>query len=158
MSFYSSEATQQTSTSMFLCLFTLLPCCTQCLVPSVLWRCWLGGRKGIQPVKNWVVGCWLSVWSEVQTCIWPRWCHCHSLVMAHLGSPGQRTVTRVCVHACACVCACACACVCVTCWTLVDSQHCLTGFLLLNTCSGPSENAVRCNTCDSEEGIWRSIH
>jgi len=22
------------------------------LVPSVLWRCWLGGRKGIQPVKT----------------------------------------------------------------------------------------------------------
>jgi len=28
------------------------------LVPSVLWRCWLGGRKSIRPVKNWVVGCW----------------------------------------------------------------------------------------------------
>ena len=28
--------------------------------PSVLWRCWLGGRKGIRPVKNWVVGCWHS--------------------------------------------------------------------------------------------------
>jgi len=28
------------------------------LCPSVLWRCWLGGRKGIRPVKNWVVGCW----------------------------------------------------------------------------------------------------
>jgi len=27
-------------------------------VPSVLWRCWLDGRKGIRPVKNWVVGCW----------------------------------------------------------------------------------------------------
>ena len=27
-------------------------------MPSVLWRCWLGGRKGIQPVKNWAVGCW----------------------------------------------------------------------------------------------------
>ena len=26
--------------------------------PSVLWRCWLGGRKGIRPVKNWVVWCW----------------------------------------------------------------------------------------------------
>jgi len=26
-------------------------------LPSVLWRCWLGGRKGIQPVKNWVVRC-----------------------------------------------------------------------------------------------------
>jgi len=24
----------------------------------VLWRCWLGGRKGIRPVENWVVGCW----------------------------------------------------------------------------------------------------
>ena len=27
-------------------------------LPSVLWRCWLGGRKGIRPVKNWVVGWW----------------------------------------------------------------------------------------------------
>jgi len=23
------------------------------LMPSVLWHCWLGGRKGIQPVKKW---------------------------------------------------------------------------------------------------------
>jgi len=28
------------------------------ILPSVLWRCWLGGRKGIRPVNNWVVGCW----------------------------------------------------------------------------------------------------
>ena len=28
--------------------------------PSVLWRCWLGSRKGIRPVKNWVVECWLE--------------------------------------------------------------------------------------------------
>ena len=27
-------------------------------LPSVLWRCWLGGKKGIQSVKNRVVGCW----------------------------------------------------------------------------------------------------
>jgi len=28
-------------------------------LPSVLWRCWLGGRKGIRPVTNfWVVGYW----------------------------------------------------------------------------------------------------
>ena len=27
-------------------------------LPWVLWRCWLGGRKGIRPVKNWVVRCW----------------------------------------------------------------------------------------------------
>ena len=26
--------------------------------PSVLWRCWLGDRKGIRPVKNWVMWCW----------------------------------------------------------------------------------------------------
>jgi len=29
-----------------------------CRLPSVLWRCWLGGRKGIRSVNNWVVGCW----------------------------------------------------------------------------------------------------
>ena len=28
------------------------------LMPSVLWRCWLGGRNDIQPVKRWVVGYW----------------------------------------------------------------------------------------------------
>jgi len=32
-------------------------------------HCWLGGRKGIRPVKNIRVVVWLSVWSEVQTCI-----------------------------------------------------------------------------------------
>jgi len=34
--------------------FTLM-----CILLSVLWCCWLIGRKGIQPVKNTrVVGCW----------------------------------------------------------------------------------------------------
>jgi len=28
------------------------------VLPSVLWCCWLGSRKGIRPVKTWVVGCW----------------------------------------------------------------------------------------------------
>jgi len=49
---------------------------------------------------------WLSVWSEMQTCIWPSWRHCHSLslasvksflVLAYPGSPGKRAVQRVCV-------------------------------------------------------------
>ena len=33
-------------------------------VPSVLRRCWLGGRKGIRPVKKLSGGvlAWLSVW------------------------------------------------------------------------------------------------
>ena len=29
---------------------------------------------------------WLSVWSQVQTCIWPSWCHCHSLSLASVKS------------------------------------------------------------------------
>ena len=29
---------------------------------------------------------WLSVWSEVQTCIWPSWCHCHSLSLPSVKS------------------------------------------------------------------------
>ena len=29
---------------------------------------------------------WLYVWSLVQTCIWPSWCHCHSLSLASVKS------------------------------------------------------------------------
>ena len=57
-------------------------------VPSVLRRCSLGGRKGIRPVKKLSGGvlAWLSVWSEVQTCIWPSGCHCQSLSLASVKS------------------------------------------------------------------------
>ena len=78
---------------------------------------------------------WLSVWSEVQTCIRPSWCHCHSLSLAPVKSrlvlpfwyrltwvvPDKGLLNgcvcvcvrvRVCVCVCACACACACACVC----------------------------------------------
>jgi len=77
----------------------------------------LVGRQEGQPAckkLNGGVLAWLSVWSKVQTCIWPSWCHCHSLslasvksrlvftflVPAHLGSPGQRAVKQVCVCVC----------------------------------------------------------
>ena len=78
----------------------------------MLRRCWLGGRKGIWPVKKLSGGvlAWLSVWSEAKTCIWSSSCYCHSLscfskiqigftflVLAHAGKPGQRAVKRVCV-------------------------------------------------------------
>ena len=55
---------------------------------SVLWHCWLGGRKGIRPVKKLSGGvlAWLSVWCEVQTCIWPSGFHCHSLSLAPVKS------------------------------------------------------------------------
>jgi len=26
--------------------------------PSVRWHCWLDNRKGIRPVKSWVLVCW----------------------------------------------------------------------------------------------------
>ena len=29
---------------------------------------------------------WLYVWSDVQICIWPSWCHCHSLSLASVKS------------------------------------------------------------------------
>ena len=96
-----------TACSVYLCRWFALP--------PVLWCCWLGGRKGIQPVKHLSgeVLAWLSVWGKVQTCIWPSWCHCHSLslapaksrlvatflVLAHPCSLGQRAVKRVCVFA-----------------------------------------------------------
>ena len=42
---------------------------------------------------------WLSVWSEVQTCIWPSWCHCHSSSLASVKSrlvlPFWYRLTRV---------------------------------------------------------------
>ena len=67
----------------------------------MLWRCWLGGRKGIRPYKKLSGGvlAWLSDWSEVQTCIWPSWCHCHSLSLASVKSrlvlPFWYRLTRV---------------------------------------------------------------
>jgi len=80
-------------------------------MPSVLWRCWLGGRKGIRPVKK-VVGCWHGICLEqgadlhmAQLMPLPLTVSCSSkiqidftfLVPAHLGSPGKRAVKRECV-------------------------------------------------------------
>ena len=42
---------------------------------------------------------WLSVWSKLQTCIFPSWCHCHSLSLASVKSrlvlPFWYRLTRV---------------------------------------------------------------
>ena len=70
-------------------------------------------RLGIIKLSGGVLA-WLSVWSEVQICIWLSWYHCNSLslasvksrlvftflVLAHLGSPGKRAVKHVCVCVC----------------------------------------------------------
>jgi len=81
-------------------------------LPSVLWRCWLGGRKGIRSVKNWwgagVVIC-LERGADlhmVQLMLLPLTVSCLSnLIQIGFtflvpGSPGQRAVNRVCVCVC----------------------------------------------------------
>ena len=93
--------------------------CTGKWLPSVLWRCWLGGRKGIRPVKNWVVGCWRGYLSGArcrlayaQLMPLPLTVSCFSkiqtgftfLVPAHPGVPEKRAVKRVCVCVCVHVC------------------------------------------------------
>ena len=84
-------------------------------VPSVLWRCWLGGRKGIRPVKTerWGAGMvicleWGADLHMAQLMPLPLTVFCFTkiqfgftfLVPAYLGSPGQRAVKRVCVCVC----------------------------------------------------------
>jgi len=62
-----------------------------------------------------VVLAWLSVWSKVQTCIWPCWCHCHPLSLASVKSrlvlPLWYWLTRVVsekgpLNGCVCTCCC----------------------------------------------------
>jgi len=43
------------------------------------------GHPACEKQSGGVLG-WLSAWSEVQTCIWPRWRHCHSLSLASVKS------------------------------------------------------------------------
>jgi len=85
-----------------------------CFGPSVLWRCWWGGRKGIRPVKKLsggVLAQFLICLEQVadlhmsQLMPLPLTVSCFSkiqigftfLVPAHPGSPGKRAVKRVCV-------------------------------------------------------------
>jgi len=58
---------------------------------------------------------WLFVWSDVQICIWPSWCHCHPLPLASVKSrlvlPVWYRLTWVVpdkglLNGCVCVCVC----------------------------------------------------
>jgi len=47
----------------------------------------VGRQEGHPACKNWVVGCWHGYLSgDMQTCIWPSWCRCHSLSLASVKS------------------------------------------------------------------------
>ena len=81
-------------------------------LPSVLWRCWLGDRKGIRPVKNEWWGAGVVICLErgadlhmAQLMPLPLTVSCFStiqigftfLIPAHLGSPGKKAIKWVCV-------------------------------------------------------------
>ena len=90
------------TTSCWITESTRPHCC--CHLPSNIGSCWIFhilqncsssaltlfvGWQERQPAWKKLSGgvlAWLSVWSEVQTCIWPSWCHCHSLSLASVKS------------------------------------------------------------------------
>ena len=105
-------------------LFLLCQCCDKLCIsnfvnnfvekPSVLWRCWLGGRKGIQPVKNWGCGAGVVICLQrgadlhmAQLMPLPLTVFCFSkiqigfifLVPAYPGSPEKGPLNR-----CVCMC------------------------------------------------------
>jgi len=59
---------------------------------------WQEGHLACKKLSDGVLA-WLSVWSEVQTCIWSSWCHCHSISLASVKSrlvlPFWYRLTRV---------------------------------------------------------------
>jgi len=112
----------------------------------MLWRRWLGGRKGM-PVKNWAVGCW----SKLQTCIWPSWCHCHSLSLASVKSrlvlPFSYRLTQVVpkkgqLNGCVCVC--------VVLYCIVFHLACLCVTVSCCQCSWLPRNGTLCVVCDDK--------
>jgi len=78
----------------------------------------LVGRQEVHPACKKLSGgvlAWLSVYSEVQTCIWLSWCHCNSLSLASVKSrlvvPFWYRLTCVVrdkgpLNRCVCVCVC----------------------------------------------------
>jgi len=107
---------------------------------------------------------WLSVWRKVQTCIWPSWCHCHSLSLASVKSrldfPFWYQLTQV-VPEKGPLNGCVCVCVCVeqglyNCWASVCLSHlflaCLSLPLLQVCCWGPGRQEISIDCCWS--GGW----
>jgi len=93
-------------------MFVLYLCALSALTLLVGWQ---EGHPVCKKLSGGVLA-WFSVWREVQTCIWPSWCHCHSLFLASVKSrfvlpfwyrltwvvPEKGCYTGVCV--CVCVC------------------------------------------------------
>jgi len=91
----------------------------------VLWCCWLGGTKGIWPVKNWLVWCWHGILLEwgadlhitqllalpltISALVNPHWFHQNGsafLVPAYPGCPGKKMPLNECSSSSSTVCLC----------------------------------------------------
>ena len=119
----------------------------------MLWRCWFGGRKGVQRVKKPSGGvlAWLCICSEMQTPLvqlmsLPLTVSCFSKIQIDFtflvpSYPGQRAVKQVCV----------CVCVCKIKW--VVSLMLFPASLLAST-----EGCWRCNKVasnrDNQQCLW----
>ena len=69
---------------LYLFIYFVLPCKIAFSALTLL----VGLQEGHPACKKLSGGvlAWLSVWSDVQTCIWPSRCHCHSLSLASVKS------------------------------------------------------------------------
>jgi len=96
-----------------ICLFLYIMFLLKCFSAFTLLVGWQEQHLACKKLSGGLVA-WLSVWSEVQTCVCPSWCHCHSLscfskirigftflVPAHLGSPRKGPLNG-CVFVCGC--------------------------------------------------------
>jgi len=114
-------------------LTSVLDAISHTVVPSVLWHCRLGGRKGIWPVKN---GGWWR-WALISPDgVAPSWTVCLPLLIfpctlksrgsllapAHPGGPGKRAVKRLCVYVCVLIQLC-------SVWALPPTYNLLLSFL-----------------------------
>ena len=143
-------------------------------LPLVLWRCWLGGRKGIQLVKNWVVGCWRGYLSGARCRLAydPADATCHSLSLASVKSrlvlPLWYRLTWVVpdkgpLNVCVCVCYAIHVCVRTKwcCWRVDEgwvraslwAARCGSGHKTITTISGFSSGRQSC--CRLCELWWR---
>ena len=87
---------------------------------------WQEGHPACKKLSGGVLA-WLSVWSEMQTCIWPSWCQCYSLSLASVKSrlvlPFWYRLTRVVLdngplNGCVCI-------HCQLMWLYMQTQHSL---------------------------------
>jgi len=95
--FYPNTNTLLKSEKIFCNIFAVM-------MPSVLWRCWLGVRKSIRPIKNWVMRCSHDCLSGARC----KWLHMVQLMplpprhlLLHVGSrPSDHYFRSVCLFVC----------------------------------------------------------